>query len=75
MKKFVAALLVLTMAVALAATAMASCDIKADMWVEFKRDSAAPPPTPQPNPARRPRTWCRRAPTPTATRSAASMPG
>ena len=41
MKKFVAALLVLTMAVALAATAMASCDIKADMWVEFKRDSAA----------------------------------
>ena len=41
MKRFVAALLVLTMVMALAGTALASCDIKAGMWVEFKCDSAA----------------------------------
>ena len=39
MKKFVAALLVLTMV--LATTAFAACDIKAGMYVEFKKDSAA----------------------------------
>ena len=41
MKKFVAALLVLSMVLALAVTAMAACDIKADMWVSFKRDATA----------------------------------
>ena len=41
MKKFIAALLVLTMMLSLASVAMAACDIKAGMWVEFKRDSAA----------------------------------
>jgi len=41
MKRFIAALLVLTMVMALAGTALASCDIKAGMWVEFKKDSAA----------------------------------
>ena len=39
MKKIIAALLVLTMV--LATTALAACDIKANMWVEFKKDSAA----------------------------------
>ena len=39
MKKFIAALLVLTMV--LATTALAACDIKAGMYVEFKKDSAA----------------------------------
>ena len=41
MKKFIAALLVLTMVLSLASAAMAACDIKAGMWVEFKCDSAA----------------------------------
>ena len=41
MKKFVAAMLVLAMVLALAGTALAACDIKAGMWVEFKKDSAA----------------------------------
>ena len=41
MKKFIAALLVLTMVLSLASAAMAACDIRAGMWVEFKRDSAA----------------------------------
>ena len=41
MKKFIAALLVLTMVLSLASVAMAACDIKAGMWVEFKCDSAA----------------------------------
>ena len=41
MKKFIAALLALTMMLSLASVAMAACDIKAGMWVEFKRDSAA----------------------------------
>lgn len=41
MKKFVSVLLVLTMVLAVTATAVAACDIKAGMWVEFKKDSAA----------------------------------
>ena len=41
MKKFIAALLVLTMVLSLASVAMAACDIKAGMMVEFKCDSAA----------------------------------
>ena len=41
MKKFVSVLLVLTMVLAVAATAVAACDIKAGMWVEFKKDSPA----------------------------------
>lgn len=41
MKRFVAALLVLTMVMALAGSALAACDFKADSWVEFKKDSAA----------------------------------
>ena len=41
MKKLVAALLVMTMVVALASTAFAACKIKKYMWVEFKCDSAA----------------------------------
>ena len=39
MKKFTAALLVLAMLLAVASTALAACDIKANMWVEFKKDS------------------------------------
>ena len=41
MKKLVAALLVMTMVVALATTAFAACKIKKGMYVEFKCDSAA----------------------------------
>ena len=41
MKKIVAALLVLTMVLALAGTAMASSCITAEMWVEFKKDTPA----------------------------------
>lgn len=41
MKKFVSALLVLTMVLAIATTAVAACNIKAGMWVEFKKDSPA----------------------------------
>ena len=41
MKKFVSALLVLTMVLAVASAAVAACNIKAGMWVEFKKDSPA----------------------------------
>ena len=41
MKKFVSVLLVLTMVLAVTATAVAACNIKAGMWVEFKKDSPA----------------------------------
>ncbi len=41
MKKFVSVLLVLTMVLAVATTAVAACNIKARMWVEFKKDSPA----------------------------------
>jgi len=41
MKKLVSVLLVLTIVLAAASTAFAACDIKAGMWVEFKKDSAA----------------------------------
>lgn len=41
MKKLVAVLLVLTMALAVTSTAMAACSIKKNMWVEFKKDSPA----------------------------------
>ena len=41
MKKFVSVLLVLTMVLAVATTAVAACNIKAGMWVEFKKDSPA----------------------------------
>jgi len=41
MRKFVSVLLVLTMILAVATSAVAACDIKAGMWVEFKKDSPA----------------------------------
>ena len=41
MKKFVSVLLVLTMVLAVASAAVAACNIKAGMWVEFKKDSPA----------------------------------
>ena len=41
MKKFVSVLLVLTMVLAVATTAVAACNIKAGMWVEFKKESPA----------------------------------
>ncbi|MBR3273288.1 MAG: hypothetical protein IKF98_05175 [Clostridia bacterium] len=41
MKRIVAALLVLTMVLALAGTALASSCITAGMWVEFKKDTPA----------------------------------
>ena len=41
MKKLVSMLLVLTMVLAVATSAVAACDIKAGMWVKFKKDSAA----------------------------------
>ena len=41
MKKLVSMLLVLTMVLAVASTAMAACDIKVNTFVEFKKDSAA----------------------------------
>jgi len=41
MKKLVSMLLVLTMVLAVATSAVAACDIKAGMWVQFKKDSAA----------------------------------
>ena len=41
MKKIIAALLLLTMVLALAGSAMAACNIKANMWVEFKKDATA----------------------------------
>ena len=41
MKKNVSVLLVLTMVLAVASAAVAACNIKAGMWVEFKKDSPA----------------------------------
>ena len=41
MKKLVSMMLVLTMVLAVATSAVAACDIKAGMWVEFKKDSTA----------------------------------
>jgi len=41
MKKLISVLLVLTMVLAVVTSAVAACDIKAGMWVEFKKDSPA----------------------------------
>ena len=72
MKKLVSMLLVLTMVLAVATSAVAACDIKAGMWVEFKKDSAAYSAAKS---GKETKNVVQRAPSHTATRSVASMPG